>query len=134
MRYEDWQKRFWMELDRARERKWQWGTHDCVSFAARMADVISDRDYIIIKSTFKWNTPRQAAELLKNTTLKELMERALGPAMDWRFAKHGDLVLACDETNSEVLTVHDGLRLLCADKVGYCLVDMKYAQCAWRII
>jgi len=134
MRYEDWQTRFWMELDRAKIRRWQWGVHDCVSFAARMADVISDRDYAALKSSIQWNTPKQVAELLKAKPLKELIEGVLGPSMDWRFAKHGDLVIATDESSAEVLTVHDGSRLLCADKIGYCIVDIKYAACAWRVI
>lgn len=133
MRHADWQSRFWAELERARTRQWQWGVHDCVSFGARMADVISDSDYILLKARFAWKDARDVARLLRDTDLITLVAGVLGTPMDRRFARHGDLVMSVDTTGQQVLAVHDGVQLLVAAEVGFTAVATSYGRAAWRI-
>ena len=135
MKYPDWQKRFWQVLESKREATFAYGTHDCVLFAASMADAISDADYMErAREAFSWSNAREALVLTHGKDLQSLIESVMGPMQRWQYMSMGDMVLICDEADQKSLCVHDGCKLLGPDAVGFKEVPMRYAVGGWKVI
>jgi hypothetical protein len=135
MRYPDWQTRFWSALEKHRPAAFAFGRHDCVLFAATMADAISDADYVgRARDAFSWTDAREAALIIKGKNLAMLVQTVMGSSMRWQYMSMGDMVLIEDDVGEQSLCVHDGCQLLGPDKTGFKIIPMRYAVCGWRVI
>lgn len=110
MRYQDWQARFWVEMQRQRAAPFVWGQRDCVLFAATMADAVSvDGRYVDrARAAFKWTNAIEAARLLADQSLQSLVETVLGPMQPWPRLSMADMALVIDDNGRQSLATHDG--------------------------
>lgn len=133
MRPEGWQDRFWEAMDEAREADFEWGSHDCVLFAAKMARAISDRDYVAdARAAFAWSSASEALELTRGG-LQALIESVLGPMGPWTRLSQGDLVLILDDEGRESLVVHDGCQFIGVAEHGVKPIPMRCAVGGWKV-
>lgn len=118
----------------ARDMRFVWGSHDCVLFAAKMADAISDaRHAERAKLAFQWSSAREAAAIVGNADLRELVEVVMGPMLRWQSLSIGDIVLIKDDDGMYSLAIHDGVQIIGPDAVGYKNIPFSYAQGGWKV-
>ncbi len=93
MRYEDWPARMNAVVREYELSPFEWGKHDCVTFAADVALAISGRDYM---SGFRGNYEDEAGagELLAGDTLIDAINKMLGEQIPVMKAGRGDVVVA----------------------------------------
>lgn len=133
MRFDKWQSKFWPAIEAERNTAFAWGYHDCVLFAAKIADSISDSGYVSrAKAAFTWTDFRSAAALSKNG-LQPLVESVLGEMLPWTRLSQGDIVLIVDDQGRESLTVHDGCQLIGPDEIGFKPISLSYARGGWKV-
>lgn len=133
MKREAWQDLFWGAIDEARCAQFVWGEHDCVLFAAKVADAISDSGYLDrAKTAFSWNDVRSALELTRDG-LQPLVESVLGPMMPWVRLSQGDIVLIVDDAGREALAVHDGCQLIGPADAGIKVIPFRCALGGWKV-
>jgi hypothetical protein len=133
MRYEDWQTKFWVAMEEARTAHFEWGSHDCVLFAAKMADAISDSGYVgKARAAFTWTDMRSAIQLLGDG-LQPQVESVLGEMQRWQRLSQGDIVLIADDDGRESLAIHDGCQLLGPDEIGYKVIPFRCAKGGWKV-
>jgi hypothetical protein len=134
MRYADWQKRFWAELERQRVLKFKYGKHDCVLFAAAMADAITmDGDFTKrAQEAFKWINKREALKLLGSRTLRDMIEDVLGPMAKWTTLGQGDLLLTLQE-GQQLVAVHDGVQPIASGDRALVRLSWDVVVGGWRI-
>lgn len=133
MRFPDWQNRFWKAIELERNRPLIWGESDCILFAARMADAISDGDFTSrARSAFSWHDEREALALTRNG-LRQLIESVLGEMQSWTLLSQGDIVLVVDEKGRESAAVHDGCQVIGKAANGIQQIPFSYVRGGWRI-
>lgn len=133
MRYEGWQCKFWEQMEASRTAKFEWGSHDCVLFAAKMADAISDSGYMKkANASFKWSDARAAIDLTRDG-LRPLVESVLGPMCSWTRLSQGDIALVVDDGGRESLAIHDGCCLIGPSDIGVKVIPFRYATGGWRV-
>lgn len=134
MRYEDWQKRFWAELERQRVLPFAFGTCDCVLYAASVADAVSmDGRYVErARSAFSWSDASGAAKLLEERSLRDMVEDVLGPMQPWPRLTMGDIVL-CARDGSELVAVHDGSNPIAKDDLTLVTLLWSTAVGGWKV-
>lgn len=133
MRLEGWQDLYWAAMEKAREARFQWGSHDCVLFAAKMATAICDRDYIAeTRAAFAWSSEEEALELTKDG-LQSLVESVLGPMQPWVALGHGDLILIRDDAEMESMASHDGCQFIGVAARGIRPIPMRCAVGGWQV-
>ena len=134
MRYADWQSRFWAEMDRQRSEPFVWGTRDCILFAARMGDAISDAGYVArARDAFSWSDAKEASAHLKDTDLRVLVETQMGPMVRWVELCMGDFALVLDDKGRESLGVHDGVQILGPAEIGVKPIPFRYVVGGWHV-
>jgi hypothetical protein len=134
MKYRDWQARFWAEMERQRVAPFVWGERDCVLFAARMADAVSDACYAErAKTAFAWTNVKEAAALLNSATLKAMTENVLGTVIPRVKLKQGDIALVLDDKGRESLAIHDGVQVLGAVDPGVQVIPFRYVIGGWHV-
>lgn len=135
MRIAGWQKEFWSVVGTAGSRNFEWGTHDCVTFAAECVQAITgDRQLRnrIRKEFGAWSDLRSALKA-HNGQLGFAIDSFLGARVNWPALCMGDLGLAIDEDAQEIVVVHDGLQFICPDKVGLRSVPFRFIKSGWKI-
>lgn len=138
MRYEDWQPRFWHGLEKMSEVRFEYGSHDCILFGAKMADVISsDGGYVErARKAYDWSNDKDALRLLQNQALGVLIESVLGTMTRWQELQWGDLVLVVHDNGrgpEQMLGVHDGTQIICPREFGLQAIWWSEALGGWRI-
>lgn len=136
MRYPDWQMRYDVAIRAASDVTFEWGVHDCVTFAANVYDAVCDGDAALrMRDQFFWSGPVSAARMLKELGgLRSACERILGPADEaWLKLGKGDLIIAINPDGEEILTVHDGYKLLAPGPVGLIGLPLRTALCGWSV-
>jgi hypothetical protein len=134
MRYTDWQRRFWAEMDRQRTLPFVWGERDCILFAATMGDAISDAQYVRrAREAFAWSNVEEAASLLATTDLRTLIETVMGPMIPRTRLGMGDFALVLDDKQRQSLAVHDGCGVIGAVEVGVQPIPFRYIQGGWLV-
>lgn len=138
MRHEDWQARFWAQLQAARELTFKWGEHDCVMFATGCIDAVMGTDYYAqAKSRYPYSTETEAREwMAKVGGITGLAESFLDEHVNWGQLTCGDVCLAKGmpfTMDMETLCVHDGNNLLGASTKGVMRVPFRYAVHGWKI-
>lgn len=92
MRPEGWEARLCAEIEAARNRRWEWGTHDCATFAYRcMQAMIGDETPFDRWMQPRWTNRAEAQGRLSHgggyfTILDSIAERR-----SWKTAQRGDL-------------------------------------------
>lgn len=134
MRYADWPKRFWAEIDRQRVAPFVWGERDCILFAATVGDAVSDDRYVErTKAAFTWTNAREAAALLASTPLQSLIETVLGPMKPASRLGMADFALVLDDEGRQSIAVHDGCIVIGAVEVGVQRIPFNYVQGGWHV-
>lgn len=134
MRYPDWQKRFWAEMDRQRAARFVWGERDCILFAATVADAISDAEYVRrAREAFAWSNARDALSLIADGQLQQHVEVVMGPMLPWPKLYWGDFGLVRDDKNRLSLAVHDGTQFIGPVEVGVQVIPFRYVQGGWHV-
>lgn len=133
MRYEDWQDRFWAAMEESSRQPLVWGEQDCVLFAAKMADAVSDGDYTVrTRAAFAWSNEREAVELLRGG-LRPLVESVIGDMRPWTHLSQGDLVLVIDDKGRESIAVHDGCQVVGKSATGVQSIPFRYVLGGWQV-
>lgn len=134
MRYPDWQRRFWSEIDTQGTQSFEWGARDCVLFAATMADAISmDGRYVErAREAFSWRNEREALALTQSG-LQSLVESVLGPAIPWVRLSIGDIAIFIDDEGREALGIHDGAGVVAPDAVGLKPIPFRCLKGGWMV-
>lgn len=135
MRKERWQPLMWEAIEAARVRSFEWGTHDCVLCAAKIADAISDGNYVErARHSFSWANEAEAQALLSDNTLQQLVESVLGPIQRWTALGQGDLLLVQISDDHTALGIHDGTQAVVAGLDGGIVVRrMAHVLGGWRV-
>jgi hypothetical protein len=138
MRHEDWQRRFWDALKEMDGQPFKYGSHDCILFGARMADVITvdGRYEERAREQFSWFSAKDALTILAEFDLKDCIEQVLGPMQRWQFLQQGDLILLLHDSGrgpEQVLGVHDGVQVMAPREVGIGPLWWSEALGGWRI-
>lgn len=131
MRFEDWPARLGAEIERARERPFCWGEHDCALWTASVVAAITGVDYAA-----EWRG-KYASELgaIKHLlrgghqSVDSLATNTLGEPIAPLLAQRGDVMLfdgalgVCIGTAGAFVTLEEGLTFV------------PLAQCvkAWRV-
>lgn len=133
MRFTDWQDRFWKEMEEARSTPLVWGESDCILFAAKMADAISDGDFTKrAKAAFSWRDEREALQLTRGGLLP-LIESVLGKMQPWTSLSQGDIALVVDDKGRECAAIHDGCQVIGKAAHGIETIPFRYVRGGWRI-
>lgn len=134
MRYTDWQKRFWAEVDRQCKLPFVWGERDCVLSAAMLADAVSDELYVErAKASFSWTDAREAAVILQSTELRTLVESVLGPMRPWQSLNMADIALIVDDDGRQSLGSHDGVQIIGPVEVGMQSIPFRCVKGGWHV-
>lgn len=122
-------------IEDGKRRDFAWGQHDCCVFAARVADAMTDGDYVRrLLRQFDYNSQADIDALFSaNGGLRGLMTDFMGEPVGWMQSAQGDVVLMLDAEDKEVLGVCEGSAVICATAKGVIPLPMSRAVCAWKI-
>jgi hypothetical protein len=134
MRHDDWQERYNRHIKTCGALPFEWGLHDCVTFAIDTVDAISDLDlWPRVREKYVWHSETEALAIIaKAGSLQALVEEFLGPAGRWVYCTTGDIVLATN-VGRDILTVNDGHNLIVPRETGLGALTLAHARVAWRI-
>jgi hypothetical protein len=115
------------------DRPFQWGVHDCVTFAFAAVKVRTGRDRLGLTPT--WRTAIEAHRVIEAMGgLRKAVSERLGEPVGVLQAGLGDPVLVRDPDNGrEVMGVCHGEVLLCPSERGLAMLPHSAAICAWRV-
>ncbi len=113
-RLHDWQERLSAELEASRGRAFEYGEHDCCTFAADCILAVTGRD-VAADWRGRYETERAGLALAGVKTLAALANRCL-PPIDPVFARRGDVAIAPagerrGNRRAPMLMVVDGVHL-----------------------
>ena len=118
----------------SRSRPFDWGVHDCCTFAGRAVQVQTGHDPL---AALAWFSEIDAARLLRDLGgLRAAVTAALGQPIEPLLARAGDVVLATDPhdaTHRHLLTVCHGGVLLVPGALGLVALPITAGLCAWRV-
>lgn len=129
-------KAFWQVVQEAHRRRFSWGEHDCVTFAMRCAVAISGDKTLEsrVRVAFgTWGDALEATRAIGQDGLTPAISSVLGAAVPWWQLRLGDLALVLDDEGREVVTVHDGVKLVAPDAIGLRSVPVERALHGWRV-
>jgi hypothetical protein len=135
MRHADWQTRYHAAIKTASIVPFTWGTHDCVTFAAYVADCIADGAIMKkVQERYSWSSEVEAYAIIQRVgSLKLLIEEFMGLALPWSKCAVGDPILAIQSGGKEILGVQDGHNLLVPASIGIEGLSLHSAVCGWRV-
>lgn len=116
-----------------RARHFAWGQHDCVTFAAHCAELITGQD-LLAELRGQWTDRASAVRLLRRLGgMREAVTRVLGPelptpALAWR----GDLVLT-SQGGKPALAVCNGAYAVGPGRGAIVRVPMSEGRAAWAV-
>ena len=121
-------------IDEARSRPFEWGVHDCCTFAARAVQLQTGHDAL---GALAWFSELDAARLLRDLGgLRAAVSAALGQPVEPLLARSGDVVLATDPhdaSHRHLLAVCHGGVLLVPGAYGLVALPITAGLCAWRV-
>lgn len=87
-----WEERLRRLLESARAKSFEWGVHDCCTFA--IADVEALAGGRFIGAFPEWKSEDEARAMLAERSLADRISDVLGPTnYGWKFARRGDIGL-----------------------------------------
>lgn len=128
-RLQHWPRLLDQYVDAARARQFEWGTHDCVTFAAGAVRAITGRDVGLPA----WGSALQAERALQALGgLRAAVTSRMGPAMEPAHAQRGDVLLLQQE-GRDVLAVCMGHVWAAPGADGVVFGPAAEAVAAWRV-
>jgi hypothetical protein len=134
-RHEDWPIRLNAAIDAARDRPFEWGTHDCALFAFNIVRDLTGIDYA---SAYRGNyhTAQGAARALRKQgkgTLRATVGGVLGTEVPPPTARRGDLLLWCQPKRGDTIGVCIDDRGAFVGPAGLVFVPVKDCEAAWHV-
>lgn len=133
MRKPDWQIRLHDLLLAERFTPFAWGTHDCILFAKRTIEAVSDIQIVL---PGEWHDELEAEAITEaGGGLENLISLYLGSSVPWGWCAAGDVVLMRLDADGKNLTlaVHDGAQLVAPGPSGLRRVPFMLALKGWRV-
>jgi hypothetical protein len=124
-------------ISRARRQPFEWGVHDCVTFAAAAVQATTGRQVLgELKLSPAWRTALEAATAIESVGgLRVALGRLFGAIVPILHARPGDVALVQDPQHSgrELLAVvHHGV-LMAPAKAGLAVFATSHALAAWSV-
>jgi len=126
-RVEGWEKILVNMVAEAKEKPFRWGSHDCVTFAARVAEALLGEKFLIPK----WKTKKEAIELLRNRKLEDYVTDYLDP-IKLNYVRRGDIVATMTDEGM-ALGVFLSPKGVFTSKNGLAYVPISQIVKAWRV-
>lgn len=132
-RLHDWPERMNAALRRVAVQPFAWGTHDCVTFAADVAEAMLGQD-LLAPFRGRWTTEREAARvLLELGGMRAAVCSVLGPPLASHLqARRGDVVMVEQEPGRLMLAVANG-SYWCAPGPHGLIVKSGCEVAAWEV-
>ena len=110
----------------------EWGTHDCCTFAADWVKLATGIDPMedlrgLDSAIAAHRALSEAGGMLAAVDLR------MGPHLTGPFAHAGDVAMTTSETGSKVMAVCVGAHLAVPGVVGLQLVPVQQAEATWRV-
>ena len=119
-------------LQEARSKAFEWGRHDCATFAAGSVELITGR-HIEFQDLRGVRSSEEVIVALRKQSLKERVTLILGPPISVGLAKRGDIVLEESESEREALGVCFGEFSFFLLPVGITPKPTLYCLRAWSV-
>lgn len=137
VRRDGWDIRLRELVDAARQRPFEYGVHDCSTFATlEVPRALSGEDYRG-RIGAEWKNEAEAMALLEDKSLETLVSNAFGAAIDgWKFARRGDIGLfhaSAVPGNLPVLGVVIGAMVACPAPIGLTFLRADRLEKVWRL-
>lgn len=129
------QKKFWKAIEEARAKPFEWGAHDCVTFALNcvVASTGNDSYRSRVAEVFgEWTNAREAARIYGDDLVAPI-SRILGEPVSWVRLTQGDVAVFVDDEGRQVVAVHDGVSLITPNAIGVRSVSADRALCGWKV-
>ncbi|WP_299945368.1 hypothetical protein [uncultured Ruegeria sp.] len=131
MRLEDWPLRLDRLISEARDKPFEWGTHDCGTFAA---DVVETLTGVRLPLPKGYTTARGSMLAMRRKTGSSQMDGAVSyflgePLESPLLAQRGDIVLH----ETQALGVCVGQSAMCLSEAGLASVSVNECVKVWRV-
>ena len=135
-RFDDWPKRLQAELDHAAGVPFEWGTNDCITFAARVVKAITGTD-LMLPHQGAYSTAQGAWLVLKRLGYRDVeaaVGATLGAPLDSVFlAQRGDVVVFDDADGRLGVGICVGEDIAVLALQGLAFLPVVRAKRAWRV-
>ena len=132
MRLEDWPERLAAFIESRRSAPFEWGSNDCVTFAADAVATITETDYLG-PLRGKWRTAQEASKaLLPYGGLLGAAESVLIDPVPVLMAQRGDVMLF-DSGGRDTLGICIGAHVVAPGETGLVFSPVSLASMAWRV-
>jgi hypothetical protein len=132
MRLEDWPERLAAFVESRRSTPFEWGSNDCVTFAADCVNAITEVDHLG-SLRGQWGTAQEAHKaLLPYGGLLKAAESVLIEPVPVLMAQRGDVVLF-DSSGRDTLGICLGVHVVAPGETGLVFSPVSLASMAWRI-
>ena len=131
-RVEDWRVRFEQLVAERMRTPFDWGSHDCVLWAADAVLAVSGVD-LAAEYRGTYGTDAEAMRLLKRKGGLEVLGDLAGERIRPLAAGVGDVGIVSDETGREMFGVCAGAAWLVATAEGLGAISLDKARVAWRV-
>jgi len=135
MRRSDWDLLLFEAVEAARNRPFEWGVHDCATWAHDVRRLLTDADDLASAWRGRYTTARGAARVMRRLGWKDLEEAArafLGEPLETPLlAQRGDIVSTGGE--APALGVCLGAQAAFLSPEGLTMIRLSDCRLAWRI-
>lgn len=134
MKCPDWVERLWAVIEAAAEVPFNYGAHDCGTFAARCVDAMTDGT-LEAELEGLWTDDASAlGYVVSHGGLDVILSARFGEAVAPLQARRGDLVmLPGEDATGRALGVCVGDTVACLQQSGIVYAPLSSALCAWRV-
>lgn len=130
-RRENWESLLAAEVEAARDRRFEWGMHDCCAFTARCVAAITGRDFLAEFGAYA--SADEADSMIRQCGGVRRIARACLPhQIDVLFAGRGDVVLRETE-DGDALGICLGAQCAFASVKGVVFHPVAECAAAWRV-
>lgn len=132
MRREDWVDQLFRVIDEHQGAEFAYGSTDCVLFAARVADAMTDGDYEAQMRAIYQDERSAVRALAERGGLEGAVRSVLGEPIGLAYLQRGDIVLF-ENAGREMLGVWDGQAIVAPTAAGLGRAQVDAARVAWRV-
>ena len=135
VRVDGWQTKYNVAVAAMSEWPFRWGEHDCITFAARIADAVTGGRYLEgVRAKYQWSSALEAARAIKDAgRLEAMITEFLGEPVPWGWCTTGDVVLATNRDGGEIVAVMDSHYLLAPEETRLGGLPLHAAIKGWRL-
>jgi hypothetical protein len=133
MRRPDWLVELWLQVEAARDERFEYARHDCCLFVARCVDAMTESDFSARLRACYHDEATALAYLERMGGMQAAVTVHLGPPLERpAMARRGDVVMFHDGAGRETLGICTG-ELLATTGQGFTFQPMTLASVAWRV-